>query len=285
MQGRELRQKLHAGERVYGIALEGYGQPRFPKYFAAVGLDYVWLDSEHAPNNRETIAWALQLYAAHNVAPILRIPEISASQAAMGVDAGAHGIIVPYVETVEQVKAMVGAVKYRPLKGAAMVDAVNEGKFPNEETQRYLDTYNPDANLIIMIESPAGVANLPALLSVPGVDAVLIGPHDLSISHGIPEQYDHPTFVSTVEYIIQECRAHQVGVGMHFISGSVEWALDWSRRGFNFISYRGDTLFVARGISQELHYLREQLDGTQSATDADTIGASGHIHFKTGESS
>lgn len=285
MRGQALRHKLHAGERIYGIALEGYGQPRFPKYFADVGLDYVWLDSEHAPNNRETIAWALQLYAAHNVAPLLRIPEISASQAAMGVDAGAHGIIVPYVETVEQVRALVGAVKYRPLKGAALTAAVERGTFPSDETRGYLDTYNPDANLIIMIESPAGVANLPNLLAVPGVDAVLIGPHDLSISHGIPEQYDHPTFVKVVEYIIQTCRAHQVGVGIHFISGSVDWALDWIRRGFNFISYRGDTLFVARGISQELHYLRSQLDGVQAGTDADQIGASGHIHLRTGESS
>ena len=285
MRGQQLREKLHAGERVYGIALEGYGQPRFPKYFADVGLDFVWLDSEHAPNNRETIAWALQLYAAHGVAPLLRIPEISASQAAMGVDAGAHGIIVPYVETVEQVKALVGAVKYRPLKGAALASAVDHGAFPNEETRRYLDAYNPDANLIIMVESPAGVENLPALLSVGGVDAVMIGPHDLSISHGIPEQYDHPVFVEALERVITVCQARHVGVGMHFISGSVDWALDWVRRGFNFVSYRGDTLFVARGIKHELHYLREQMDGVPIEGSADEIGASGHIHLNIEEES
>lgn len=282
MRGRMLREKLHAGERVYGIALEGYGQPRYPKYFSDVGMDYVWLDSEHAPNNRETIAWALQLYAALGVAPLLRIPEISASRAAMGMDAGAHGIIAPYVETVEQVKALVGAVKYRPLKGAALTRAIETGEFPNDETRAYLENYNQDANLVIMIESPAGVQNLPALLAVPGVDAVLIGPHDLSVSHGIAEQYDHPLFVATVEQIIEVCRAHQVGVGMHFISGSVDWSLEWSRKGFNFISYRGDTLFVARGISQELHYLRAELDGVRATDNADEIGASGHIHFKTG---
>ncbi|MBL8134070.1 MAG: aldolase [Anaerolineae bacterium] len=281
MQGRVLRQKLHAGERVYGIALEGYGQPRFPRYFADVGLDFVWLDSEHAPNNRETIAWALQLYAAHNVAPFLRIPEISASQAAMGMDAGAHGIIAPYVETVEQVKALVGAVKYRPLKGAALTAAVEEGVFPNDQTRAYLDSYNPDATLIIMTESPAGVANLPDLLKVPGVDAVMIGPHDLSISHGVPEQYDHPIFVSALERVIATCQAHHVGVGMHFISGSVDWALGWARKGFNFISYRGDTLFVARGIQGELHAIRASLEGTPDSTDTDSIGASGHIHYRT----
>ncbi|MBK8021032.1 MAG: aldolase [Chloroflexi bacterium] len=284
MRGKLLREKLHAGERVYGICMEGYGQPRWPKYFADVGMDFVWLDSEHAPNNRETIAWAAQLYAAHGIAPLLRIPEISASQASMGVDAGAHGIIAPYVETVEQVKALVGAVKYRPLKGEALTTAVEQGVFPNEETRAYLDSYNPDAVLIIMIESPAGVRNLPDLLAVPGVDAVLIGPHDLSISHGIPEQYDHPIFVEALERVISVSRAHGVGVGMHFIARSLDWAVDWSRKGFNFISYRGDTLFTARGIQGELHAMRARLEGTPEGTDTDSIGASGHIHYRTEES-
>ncbi len=284
MRGSELRAKLHAGERVYGICMEGYGQPRFPKYFADVGLDYVWLDSEHSPANRETIAWAIQAYAANGVAPIVRIPEISAARAAMMVDAGAHGVIVPYVETAEQVRTIVGAIKYRPLKGAALAAAVERAEFANPETKSYLENYNRDINLIIMIESPTGVANLPEILQVPGVDAILIGPHDLTVSHGIAEQYEHPLFEQTVEHIIDTCRAQQIAVGMHFISGSVDWALRWARRGFNFISYRGDTLFTARGIRSELHYLREQLGGTPAAGSPDAIGASGHIHFQTGDS-
>lgn len=285
MRGQTLRARLHAGERVYGIAMEGFGQPRWPAYFAAAGMDFVWLESEHAPNNREIIAWAAQLYAAHNIAPLVRIPEISAARAAMAVDAGAHGVIAPYVETVEQVKALVGAVKYRPLKGEALARAVEQGEFPNAETRTYLEQYNADANLIIMIESPAGVRNLPALLAVPGVDAVLIGPHDLTVSHGIAEQYDHPLFVETVERIISISRAHSIGVGMHFISGTLDWAVQWAQKGFNFISYRGDTLFVARGIQGELHALRAQLDGTPPAGDPDKVGAAGHIHYTTGEAS
>lgn len=261
MLGRELRAKLHAGERVYGVCMEGIGQARWPKYFAARGLDYVWLESEHSPNNRESLAWAAQLYAALGMAPIVRIPEISTAQAAMAVDLGAHGVIAPYVETVEQVRTLVGAVKYRPLKGEALRLAVEEGQFPNAETRAYLDGFNPDAVLIIMIESPTGVANLPDLLAVGGVDAVLIGPHDLSVSYGVPEQWDHPTTTAAMEQVIAVCRAHHVGVGMHFIAGSVEWALNWGRKGYNFISYKGDTLFTAAAIDGELAYLRAQLDG------------------------
>lgn len=265
MRGRDLKQTLQQGGRVYGIAVEGYGQPRWPKFFAELGvLDFVFIESEHSPNNRETIAWAVQCYAAYGIVPLLRIPSISAAEAAMGVDAGAHGIIVPYVETVEQVREMIGAVKYRPLKGQALRAALETGTFPSPATQAYLPGYNPDAVLVIMIESPAGIAALPDMLATGGVDVIFVGPHDLSISLGIPEQYDHPAFIAAVEGIIATCQAHQVAVGMHMTFGTHDTVMAWFRRGFNFISYRGDTLFTAQGIRSELGHIRALLENGAS---------------------
>jgi 2-keto-3-deoxy-L-rhamnonate aldolase RhmA len=159
MRGSMLRDKLHSSQPVHGVCMEGIGQARWPKYFADLGVDYVWLESEHSPNNRESLAWAAQLYAALGIAPLVRIPEISTSQAAVTVDLGAHGVIAPYVETVEQVKTLVGAVKYRPLKGEALTAAVDRGESPNPKA--YIEAYNADANLIIMVESPTGIRNLP----------------------------------------------------------------------------------------------------------------------------
>ncbi|MCL4250742.1 MAG: aldolase [Anaerolineae bacterium] len=276
MRGKELRQALTSGKRVYGIALEGFGHPRWPRFFANRGLDFIWVESEHAPNDRETISWATQLYAAYNICPLLRIPEPSATLAAMGVDAGAQGIIAPYVETVEQVRQLKGAVKYRPLKGEALQTALTTGKFPSPETEAYLPMYNEDAVLVIMIESPAGVRNLPELLAVGGVDAVLMGPHDLSISHGIPEQYDHPIFVEAVQKVISICQEHSVGVGIHYIEGSVERAVAWANWGFNLISHRGDTLFIAEGAQREIGQLRDQLGDESAAATSNSILESGH---------
>lgn len=258
MHGHQLRKALVSGERVYGITVEGFGQPKWPRFFAQCGLDFVFMDTEHTPANRETAAWAAQAYAAHGVAPLLRIPEISASQAAMGLDSGAHGIIVPYVETVEEVRALVGAVHYRPLKGAALRAAVENGVFPSTETAAYLPAYNRDAALIIMIESPAGVANLPDLLAVGGVDAVLVGPHDLSIALGIPEQYEHPLFEEASRQIIRVCHQYKSGVGL-VSPGPVERTLLWAEWGCNLIIHRADTLFVASGIEQELQRIKQSL--------------------------
>ena len=261
MRGSELKKRLKAGKPVYGVGMEGYGQPRWPRFFAEYApIDFVFMDSEHAPNGRETIAWAAQCYAAYGIAPLVRIPDISASQAAMVMDAGAHGVIVPYVETAQQARDLLGAVKYRPLKGQALAEATTNGHFPNPETRAYLDAYNPDATLVLMIESGAGIANLPEILAVPGIDAIFIGPHDLSINLGIPEQYDHPRFVAAVDQVIAQCKAASVGVGMHVFFTGFENALKWFQRGMNFVSYRGDTLFVAEGLRHELGHIRQVLD-------------------------
>lgn len=272
MNGQPLREALHRGQRVYGTALTGYNQPGWPRMFAALGLDFVFIDNEHTPMNRETLAWACEAYAAYEVAPLLRIPEPSGTLAAMALDGGAHGVIVPYVETVEQVREVVGAVKFRPLKGRALSQAVEHGQFPNAETEAYLRAFNPNAVLVIMIESPAGVEALPALLEVEGVDAVLIGPHDFSISHGIPEQYDHPLFEERVRHVISTCQAYNVGVGIHYIGGSLERATRWISWGTNLISQRADTLYISQGLEHEIGFLRQTFNDLVADSPAEATG-------------
>ncbi len=277
MRGQKLQQALANGRRVYGTCIVGYGQPTWPGVFAQAGLDFVFLDSEHTPLNRETIAWAAQAYAANGVAPLLRIPKPSATHAAMGLDLGAHGIIVPYVENVEQVKKLVGVVKYRPLKGTALQTVLNRGKFPSEETAAYLENFNADAVLIIMIESPAGVKNLPDMLAFGGVDAVLIGPHDFSVSHGIPEAFDHPVFNEAAKKVVQTCRKHHVGAGIHAITGDLDLELRWIRWGCNFILHGSDTFLIAKGLRQELGHLKQTLDGSTSDSEAVKPGVPGQV--------
>lgn len=278
MRGSELRQALHAGANVYGMAFEGYGQPRWPRFFSDLGLDFVFLDSEHTPMNRETAAWAMEAYAAHGIAPLLRIPELSGALAAAGIDAGAHGIIAPYVETVDQVRTLVDAVKRRPLKGEALRRWTEQGVLPPGDTPAYLQRYNQNNVLVIMIESRDGIDNLPELLAVDGVDATLVGPHDLSISLGIPEQYDDDRFTAALGEIVTCCREHGIAAGVHYNAGNLERAADWLRLGFSLVCHRTDTLYIARGIHEELGYLRRAQGDVSDDTVApsDLFGAGGH---------
>ena len=122
----------------------------------------------------------METYAAYGIAPLLRIPEISAALATAG-------IIAPYVETIEQVRTLIGAVKLRPLKGQRLRHWLQENSSPPGDTPDYLRHFNRDNVLVIMMEFSEGIDNLSELLIVEGVHAVLVGHHDLSISLGIPK--------------------------------------------------------------------------------------------------
>jgi 2-keto-3-deoxy-L-rhamnonate aldolase RhmA len=275
MIGRELCQVLKKGEIVFGTCLEGYGQPRWPRYFAQMGLDYVFLDTEHTPLNLETLAWAAQAYAAQSIAPLVRIPSVSASLGAKALDLGAHGVVAPYIETVTQVKEMIGAIKYRPLKGEALDKVLNRENSLSVETAPYLAEFNQDAVLWIMIESLAGADKLDEMLSVKGLDGVLIGPHDLSISCGVPEQYEHPRFIERVEQVIRVCIKHSISVGIHVSWGDLEYERTWIQKGCNIVLHSSDTFCFASNMAREINILREDADpNTKSSTAID--GRKGH---------
>jgi 4-hydroxy-2-oxoheptanedioate aldolase len=240
-------------------------------------LDFVFIDSEHTPLDRMQQAWAVQTYAAFGIAPLLRIPEASASLAAQAMDAGAHGVVVPYVETVEQVERLVGAVRYRPFRGRMLEEAMEGNRLLSEETAEYLQLVNKDNLLVIMIESQTGLDNLESLLQVNGVDAVLIGPNDLSISLGIPDQITHPKFSNAVRHVIRLGRQYGVGVGVHFCSKNIETEIEWIDWGCNLIMHLTDTLMIAHSMERDLQVLRDHTgDLSQENVEGEKHVAGGH---------
>src|SRR5206468_10866866 len=139
----------------------------------------------HIAIDRKELSWMCQTYAGFGLPPIVRIPAPDPYAATMVLDGGAAGIIAPYSETVEQVKALRGAVKLRPIKGARL-EAVLEGRAKFEpDLAAYQQERYEDNLLIINVESRPAIENMDALLAVDGVDGVLIGPHDLSSSLGM----------------------------------------------------------------------------------------------------
>ena len=138
MDGNQLKQKVKDGGVVYGTMLTTSTNPRWAKPITAFGLDYVIIDTEHAPQGRSAVAEFLTAFSLSGVVPIVRIPIPDAHYATMAIDAGAHGVLAPYCETVEEVKSIVAAVKWRPLKGALARKAVDADELPSEETREYL---------------------------------------------------------------------------------------------------------------------------------------------------
>ena len=258
MDGIELGRALREGRRVYGTLIASPSPFWVPKV-ASLGLDFVFIDTEHIPLDRSQAAWMCQAYAAAGLAPIVRIPMPDPYHACMALDGGAVGLVAPYIETVDQVKALRGAVKLRPIKGAQL-DSLLAGQTElAEDVAAYEETWNRGRLLILNIESVAGIEALPELLAVPGVDAVLIGPHDLSISLGIPERYDHPRFDAAVRTIFATARDAGVAAGIHYSYG-LETEITWAREaGLNFIIHNSDIGGFVQQIGGDIRRFRREL--------------------------
>jgi len=263
MIGKEFKDALKKGEPVFGTMIVSTS-PRWMDVIDQIDLDFVFIDTEHIAIDRHQLSWMCHGYAGKGLAPIVRIPSPDPYQACMALDGGAAGIVAPYVETAEQVQQLRGAVKNRPLKGKKLQDYL-DGKTKYEPTlEAYIEKNNEQHVLIVNIESRTGISNLDEILKVPGLDAVLIGPHDLSCNLGVPEQYDHPEFSSAVEQIITSARKAGIGAGMHvFYNDSVKHELHWAKKGANLILHSGDINRFAQALHDDIHQLRKGMGGKQ----------------------
>ncbi|MBA3439349.1 MAG: aldolase [Pyrinomonadaceae bacterium] len=259
MNSQQLGVALKSGQRVYGTLVISPA-PSWPTQVKRLGLDFVFIDTEHISLDRHQLSWMCQTFRALEIAPLVRIPSPDPYQATMVLDGGASGVIAPYIETVEQVKALRGAVKLRPLKGQYLQRIVDGHEDCGEELSQYLKVYNKNHLLIINIESQPAIDALDDILGVPDIDAVLIGPHDLSCSLGIPEQYDHPRFDEAVRIIIRKARASGIGAGMHFWAG-LNQQVTWAREeNLNLIIHRADILAFFEYMDSEINKIKEALD-------------------------
>jgi 4-hydroxy-2-oxoheptanedioate aldolase len=257
MNGNTLRNRLHQGQRVYGTLVVSPSS-FWPNTVRHSGADFVFIDTEHIALDRETVSWMCRAYHALGLPPVVRVPSPDPFEACKVLDGGACGVIAPYVESADEVRTLVGAAKLRPLKGRRLAEALHSPATMEAELHEYLQRRNADIVLIVNIESVPALEKLDEILSVPGLDGVLVGPHDLSCSLGIPEQYRHPRFNDAVCTIIRKTRAAGLGVGVHFWEG-LDLEVQWARAGANLIMHSSDLLLFGQTLRRELTEIRQAL--------------------------
>lgn len=271
MVGQDFRDSLRFGKTVFGTLITSTS----PKMFDSVlslGLDFVFFCSEHVSYNPETLSWMCRAFKAAGINPIIRILEPSPFLATQALDAGACGILVPYVEEVENVLNLVGAVKYRPLKGIKLQRILHGDEKPSEELRAYLQQHNRNNTLLINIESPTGVEKMPDFLAIPsldgpGVDGIVLGPHDLSTSFEMPEQYSSKAFIELSSQIIQHARNLGVSAGGHTgYRGSLPLQKQWSENGANIILHCSDMFLSADKLQEDFNQIKNTLGLTANHT-------------------
>ncbi|MFC5408855.1 HpcH/HpaI aldolase/citrate lyase family protein [Larkinella bovis] len=262
-----LLEKLKSGRNVYGTCITSTA-PMWPVTLQRAGLDFVFLDTEHIPLDRAELARLCQIFRAYQITPIVRIPKPDPFLACQVIDGGAIGVIAPYLESVEEIMDLVGATKYRPLKGERLARYVS-GKEPMpDDLRQYIQTYNTGNICIANIESVPALERLDKMLSVPGLDAVFIGPHDLSVSLGLPEQYDHPEFKAAVRTIIHTTRAKGLSIGIHF-SQSPDRQIQWVKEGVNIIVHSFDVALFGQRLRHDIGSIKKAV-GDEAPTSDDS---------------
>jgi staphyloferrin B biosynthesis citrate synthase len=256
MTGKELGSALREGRRVYGTSIVS-NSAMWPSAVRGTGVDFVFLDTEHVAQDRVGLSWMCRTYAALGLPPVVRIPSPDPYTACTTLDGGASGIIAPYVETADEARALVGATKLRPLKGARLKAALEDVSTLEAGLKKYVDERNANNVLILNIESVPAIQNLDAIVAVPGVDAVLIGPHDLSCSLGIPEQYNAPEFDEAVRTIFSTARAAGVGAGLHFFWDDMDQEIEWIKAGGNLVMHSGDISVFGKAMGEDIAALRK----------------------------
>jgi len=174
-----LRVRLAEGATVVGTMLVEIRQPAIMTLLASAGFDFVLIDTEHGPFSIESVAELSRAARDAAVTPIVRVPELTYAHVAQALDGGAQGIMLPRVTAPAQVVECVGYMKYAPAGRRGAVLARGHTGFRGGPLAEVLAAMNRETFLIVQIETAEAVQRLDELLSVPGVDAALVGPTDL----------------------------------------------------------------------------------------------------------
>ena len=255
MNGAELKATLKSGGRVFGTMISIARNPKWIPILDSVGLDYVVIDTEHNYRSRGELGDFLMMLNTSGVVPIVRIPIPDSHYVTMAMDAGAQGVLAPYCETVDQVKEVVAAAKWRPLKGEAVDRIMNSGEHISDDTKAYLEARNKNSITIIGIESVAAVENLEKMLQVPGIDGIFVGPNDMSISLGIPDQYDQKIYQDIVKKVIDMAEAHGIATLVHHQTPDL--STYWISQGARFVLHGTDRRALTEGFKADFGQLRD----------------------------
>ena len=240
----------------WGSVIIEHMTPHTVRTFGRAGYDWLWLDNEHAHHSYETIQEAVRTANDIGMITLLRVTQGEYPLIARALDMGVSGVIVPRVETPEQVRRIVDAAKYPPIgkRGFGFRPSLC-GRTAMSMAERVEDQ-NTRRFLVFQIESRLGVENVEALLDAADgqVDAVIFGPSDFQVELGKHDSPEAPELDAATRAVSAACAARHISNGVPV--GSIDAAELWIDRGYNLITFMSDEGFMVRGACEGREALR-----------------------------
>jgi len=237
-----VKQVLRAGGVAIGTMVAHVRTPSIAVMLKAAGFDFFFLDSEHGAFNLETVQDICLVAREAGIVPILRVPGLEDAYLFRPLDAGVMGLLCPHVETAEQARSIVRATKYYPLGERGMSLRNVHTSFMRGKGDEVTRRLNEESLIALQVETAVGVDNIEAIVAVEGVDAVYVGPNDLSQTVGVPGQIHHPEVTARIERVIAACNRAGVAPGLH--TYDVDSAQGWLRKGIRLLGFSGESAFI-----------------------------------------
>ncbi len=215
MKSNPVRAKLQRGEPSAGTWLT-IPSPVIAQLMAKTGFDWLTVELEHTPTSFETAAQMFAIVAASGCVPLARVPINNVENIKRVLDTGAWGIVVPMVNSRAEAEAVVKAARYRPIGERSIGGQLHAMNFGTDASTYYAKA-NDEILVVVMAEHIDAVENIGSILSVPGIDAVFVGPNDLHASMGLAPAFDsdHPQFNEALKKILAHAKARGIAAGIH----------------------------------------------------------------------
>ena len=240
-----IREKLRAGSVSIGSWMQ-IVDGSIAEIMGDVGFDWVAIDLEHGNFSECHLPDVTRALELSGSVPLVRVAEPNKTMCKRALDLGAHGLILPNISSSEELADIVSACQYPP-KGQRGVGFSRANLFGAK-----FDAYREFAQaplIIPMIENKDALENIEQICQVPNIDAVFVGPYDLSASLSVLGEFDSPIFLNAISKVIGTAQQFDIAVGIHCVDPDIELLDRYQEKGFTFIAFSIDSVILRHGAS------------------------------------
>jgi 2-keto-3-deoxy-L-rhamnonate aldolase RhmA len=250
-----LRDRIDAGGLVVCLALAQARTADIPMVAAAAGFDAVYVDLEHTATSFETTSLLCSGAIAAGITPLVRVPSHDHHFLTRSLDVGAMGVIVPHVDSRAEAEAIADACRFPPRGHRSVAGPNPSNTYRPTAPRELLDAYDAQTVVAVMLETPDAVARAGEIASVPGIDMVMLGPHDLTAEMGILGDFRDAKFLDATRAVARACREHDVIFGIAGIRDQ-DLLTELVGLGLRFVSAGTDVGFMAEAAGAQVQRLR-----------------------------
>lgn len=249
-----VKKALQEGKVQLGTNFGQIRSEEIARILAAAGFQWAFIDTEHGGFDIETVQNVCRASVLSGLSPIVRVASIDYALIARALDCGGQGVIFPRVESPELLEKAVSWTKFPPLGVRGYGLAAPQIEYERATMPEVIEHMNANTMVVLQIETKKALEARDELLSVPGIDAVMMGPADLSISLGVPGEFRHPKMVEAMEAVCESCRQHGVAPGTQ--TRTLDLGKFWRDRGMLFLGCSSETGMLFERASEITAALR-----------------------------